>query len=216
MSKKLIVYLWLLLTVQMMYAQTVDHTIEFGPTGGISFYMGDANRQIFADNRSAFGGLVRYSFNPRLAAKLVIMQQQIAGQDPTGLKFSNSLTYLGIHGEFNFYSFEQTNFVLESSQVTPYILGGVGVVSTNVFAPVISCGVGGKWKLSEHINLNLEWTMNKAFTDNLEDVSSLNNPYMLNKSSFFNDDFFSSLTIAITFSFSTKRCDCRQGILRRY
>jgi hypothetical protein len=214
MSKKLIVYLCLIFSAQVLKAQNVEHTIEFGPAGGIAFYLGDANRQPFVHNQMALGGVVRYCYNPRIATKLVMMSEKIAGKDNLGNSFSNSFFYLGLHGEFNFYNYELTDYVLESSPVTPYILGGVGLISTNVLAPVLTCGIGGKWKINNYLNLSLEWTINKAFTDNLEDVPSLNNPYQLNKSPWFNGDYFSSVTIALTFSFPTKRCDCHQGFIR--
>jgi len=226
MVKKTVLCVGLLVIAQLALAQQdyFENTIEFGPAAGGCFYIGDANRIPFAHLQPAFGGVLRVPFNTRLALKGIASMEQIAGgytyysfiQNAPYYRtqersISGTLVSAGLHVEFNFFPYEQTDFTLESSKITPYILAGGGGVawSKASAAPVVTFGVGGKLKLSRYFNLSLEWTINKAFTDNLEKTQALNNPYSLNRSKLYNNDYYSSITLALTFSIYPKPCDCK-------
>jgi len=228
MIRKLIFLIGLLSVTQMMYCQNFEHTIEFGPMAGGSFYLGEANSTPFACTQPVVGGLVRYPLNNRLALASALMVGGIKGYSDTyQVAFDHQYFYGTLQGEFNFFPYERTDYELQSSIITPFILGGVGYIasdrqknSTDPISParalVFSFGVGGKLKLSKRVDLNVEWTINKALSDRLEGVAELNNPYALNQTMLFNNDFFSTLTIAVTFAVFTQKCACRSGLLNGY
>lgn len=232
MIRKVIFWIGLLSVTQMAYSQDFEHTIELGPVAGTSFYLGDANQKLFAYNRTLIGGLIRYPLNNRIALKSELAFSGIKGySDVYQVGFNHNYWFGTVQGEFNFFPYELSDYSLESSNVTPYILGGIGFIACSkqqknatilsdpispARAVVLSCGVGGKMKLNNRIDLNIEWTINKALSDRLEGVAELNNPYSLNQNMTFNNDFYSTLTIAITFAIYTQKCECRSGLLKGY
>lgn len=220
MVQKTIVFVFLLFVGQYIHAQAFEHTIEIGPTVGSSFYLGDANGTWMKNNQLVTGGVIRYPLNTRFAVSVEALAGNFAGQykDQNGQtqSFKNSYFFTSAHVEFNFFSYDKYDVTLESSTINPYILGGLGLVSYQSATPVLSGGVGVKFKLSDRLDLNCQWTMNKALADNLEGVPSLDNPYSLNKSGYLNNDYFSVLSVSLTFAFYTQRCPCRTGILKGF
>jgi hypothetical protein len=220
MVQKTIVFVILLFVGQYIHAQAFEHTIEIGPTIGSSFYLGDANGTWFKNSQLVSGGVIRYPLNTRFAVSVEALAGNFSGQyiDNNGVQqsFKNPYFFTSAHVEFNFFSYDKYDVTLESSTINPYILGGIGIVTYQSATPVLSGGLGIKFKLSDRIDLNCQWTMNKAFADNLEGIDQLNNPYRLNKSPFLNNDYFSELSISLTFAFFTQRCPCRTGILKGF
>jgi len=219
MVQKTIVFVFLLFVGQYICAQAFEHTIEIGPTVASSFYLGDANGTWFKNNQLVTGGVIRYPLNTRFAVSVEALTGNFAGQylqSGEQQSFKNPFFFTSAHVEFNFFSYDRYDETLESSTIDPYILGGLGIVSYQSATPVLSGGLGIKFKLSDRLDLNCQWTMNKAFADDLEGVDKLNNPYTLNKSPFLNNDYFSVLSISLTFAFYTQRCPCRTGILQGF
>ena len=219
MNQKTIAFLILLMVSQWMHAQVFEHTIEIGPTIGSSFYLGEANQTLFKNSQFTLGGVIRYPLNTRFALSLEALAGNFSGKftdaDLQKWEFKNSFFFTSAHVEFNFFSYDQYNLALESSTIDPYILGGLGIVSYQTSGtPVLTGGLGIKFKLNKRWDVNCQWTLNKSFADNLEGAPLLNNPYQLNKSSFLNNDYFSVLSVSITFAFYTQRCPCRTGILQ--
>jgi hypothetical protein len=232
MIRKFIFWIGLLSVSQLTLGQGFEHTIELGPIAGTSFYLGDANQKLFRNCEPLFGGLVRYPLDKRTALKGSLMVSGIKGYSDTyQVAFDHRWLYFNVQGEFNFFPYEISEYNIESSVATPYILGGIGLIAcskqqqnqtltSDPLSPakvvVLHCGVGGKFKLGSRLDLNIEWTINKALTDKLEGVSELNNPYQLNQKMLFNNDFFSTFTIAVTFAIYTKKCPCRSGLPNGY
>lgn len=230
MIRELIVLMGLLSVAQLSYSQNFAHTIEVGPVAGTSFYLGDANQKLFAYSRALIGGLVRYPLNNRMALKGALVVSGIKGySDVYKIEFDHHYVFATLQGEFNFFPYEQSDYNIESSVITPYILGGVGFIAcgkqkknvtllTEPISPsravVLSCGIGGKLKVNSRVDLNLEWTINKALSDRIEGVAELNDSYGLNQNMTFNNDFYSTVTVAITFAIYTQKCECRTGFLK--
>jgi hypothetical protein len=221
MVQKTIVFAFLLFVGQFVCAQEFKHTIEIGPTIGSSFYLGDANSTWMKNSQPAFGGVIRYPLDTRFAVSVEALTGNIAGQytntDPNGSNtFKNPYFYTSAQLEFNFFSYDRYDLTLESSTISPYILGGLGIVTYSSAAEVLKGGIGVKFKLSNRLDLNCQWTMNKAFKDNLEGVEQLNDPYKLNKSAFLNSDYFSVLSISLTIALNTQRCNCTTDKMKGY
>ncbi|MFM2291013.1 MAG: hypothetical protein RIS29_826 [Bacteroidota bacterium] len=193
-----------------------EYKAEIGAIGGINYYIGDANQQLFKYNQPTFGGLFRYRFDKRLALRTELTMATVAA---AGIK-SNMVFAGDICGEFNFFDLEQNPYKKYSKTYSPYIFGGLTLM-TDVYdqqaLPVagIAFGVGLKVKLNKRLNLNIQWSNRQMFADNLEGTSKsgttsdpLNNYQGLNGSNILNNDLLSSFTVGITWDFWKKQCDC--------
>jgi hypothetical protein len=86
------------------------------------------------------------------------------------------------------------------------VLGLGGVVASSAgktnFSFVLPMGIGVKYKLKERLNLGLEFTMRKEFSDKIDGLSDLNGV----KHTFAkNTDWYSFTVLSLTYEFS-KRC----------
>jgi hypothetical protein len=184
---------------------------EIGVNGGGSYYLGEANNQLFKNMQVAYGGFFRYCFDPRLAAKIELMNTSVSG-----IGFKNAVLTTDITGEFNFFDLEKNENKQFSKIFSPYIFAGIGMmdysfIGSNTLNPSFPFGIGMKVKLGNRWNLNAQWTTRILFADNLEGISELNNPGGLNGSNPFNKDFLSSLTIGISYDIWKKHCDCKNS-----
>ncbi len=175
--------------------------LDIGLFGGASFYMGDLNmNKIFVYTRPAIGGIVRYNFTDRLAAKADAIVGWIAGEYPTKnhdlyigypneYEFSRAIVDLSVTGEFNFRSYDHM-FDKKHSRWTPYVTLGLGgtfykrytedVVENledkeknktkQVFILSLPFGIGAKFKVNDWLRLGVEWTFHKTFADDLDYV----------------------------------------------
>jgi hypothetical protein len=191
-----------------------EYRAEIGINGGGSYYLGEANSQLFKNMQLAYSGFLRLSFNPRLSAKIEVTNTNVAG---TG--FNNSVIVTDITGEFNFFDLEKNKNRQFSKIFSPYIFAGVGMMDykyyTNITTlninPSIPFGLGMKVKLGTRWNLNVQWTTRLLLADNLEGKPEFNNPNWLNGSNPFNNDILSSLTIGISYNIWKKVCDCKNS-----
>ncbi len=187
------------------------YVAEVGVQGGGTFYLGDANKVPFAKMGATYGGFFkykldkRYSFGLHAAGGFV----QIPAFEEKGRTKTNFVDIEAI-AEFNFFDFGLDQLKSTTKRATPYIFLGVGcVVYDNAAAFVLPFGVGGKFKLSERLNLGLTWTMEKVFAD---DFDKIDNPRGLNKGAFMNNDWYSKLTLSLSFDFWKVCPTCHSGL----
>ena len=193
-----------------------EYKAEIGINGGGSYYLGDANNQLFKNMQVAYSGFFRYCFDPRLAAKIELMNTSVSG-----IGFNNAVLTTDITGEFNFFDLEKNKNKRFSKIFSPYIFAGIGLMSykytdtTNVSSTKVNIsipfGIGMKVKLGNRLNLNVQWTTRLLLADNLEGTPGLNNSNNLNGSNPFNNDILSSLTIGLSFDIWKKHCDCKNS-----
>ncbi|MDE6832005.1 MAG: hypothetical protein K2J07_04665, partial [Muribaculaceae bacterium] len=94
---------------------------------------------------------------------------------------------------------------------SPYITVGLGAAVATCegqshFAFVIPMGVGVKYKLRQRLNLALEFTMTKAFSDRLDgDIRDL---YQVRSSFLKNTDWYSRLALSLTYEFGYRCPTC--------
>lgn len=214
-------------SAQQVSTQQEDYLAEIGLTGGGSYYLGDANNQLFANALSTYGGFFRYRFNPRIALKAELNNTEIAGkyknENDQTLDFQNQVAAVDVCGEFNFFDLEQNPYKRFSKTFSPYIFAGVGImnylyISSKKLTYSLPFGVGLKLKLANRWNLNAQWSNRLLFSDQLEGIAALNNAYKLNGSNFTNNDLLSTLTIGVSFDFWKRPCKCKSGssIKNRY
>ena len=116
-------------------------TLEVGPHGGVSYYMGDLNPKIpFAQARLQYGGVVRYNYNNRWTFRFdyshatVKASDEVVGWRPErGLNFTTKINDFSLVAEFNFLEYYTGN---PKRNVSPYIFGGFSVFQYTPFAEV--------------------------------------------------------------------------------
>ena len=209
MKMKLIRFLILgvFVLVYVQLAAQDEYHAEIGVNGGGSYYLGDANSQLFNNTQFAYSGFFRYCLNPRLAAKIEIANTVVSG---TG--FKNQALATDVCGEFNFFDLEKSEFKQFSKTFSPYIFGGFGGVAySRSFNMSIPFGIGMKVKLGNRLNFNAQWTTRLLLADNLEGLPEFNNSNGLNGTNIFNNDILSTFTIGLSVDIWKKLCDCENS-----
>ena len=205
-----------------------DYRFDFGAGVGMTGYLGDANTANLYQNPSWDATLfLRYIINPRLGLKTNFYlgglrgdSQQMTNVFPTDMnyKFSTTFYELGELFEFNFFEFGIGETYRKLKRISPYITAGVSVTLWSVDGDVASgakqrktyagftipLGIGVKYKASKRVNLGLEFLMKKVFSDRL-DGENLEDPFTIKSSFAKNTDWYSTLTLTISYEFS-KRC----------
>ena len=100
-----------------------------------------------------------------------------------------------------------------AKRFTPYIYIGLGGTyvsgnSNNVLAMNIPLGLGVKYKVTERLNVGLDWGIHFALSDKLDGVVD---PYSVRSSGAFkNKDAFTTLQLSLTYSFAAKCKTCNK------
>jgi hypothetical protein len=214
--------------------------VEAGPYIGISWYNGDLNpSKQFYNIHPAFGGLLRYVFNDRLALRGNVLIAGVSGEypakdvylpenNPDNYSFKRDLLDIAMLFEINLFSFDNPS--LKKSAFTPYMAFGVGSVfyerytedngSHNEkpsFVLSLPFGAGVKWKAGDRLNLGAEWTLRKIFADDLDVVGFDNsidgsNPIGFSNTTItHNNDWCSVFGVYATFTILGRRDKCRDG-----
>lgn len=197
-----------------------DYRFDMGGGVGMTGYLGDAN----ASNPWRHPGvdgeiLFRYMANPRWAFKTGFYAAQLRGETtglqnvmPSGANYSFSTTMfeLGELAEFNFFNYGIGESYRKLRRFTPYIAAGLGfnvwsADSKTGFAVNIPLGLGVKFKVKKRLNLGLEFLMKKVFSDRV-DGAALDDPYRIESSFLKNTDWYSTLTLTLSYEFG-KRCE---------
>lgn len=219
--------LFFVIIIQGTKAQEA-YKAEIGPLVGTSFYLGDANKALFANSQLSYGVVYRHKFNPRLALAAEWSLHNIMSKDslaglPVG--FKNEIHAIDLTGEFNFFGLENKSYRPFSQKYSTFILAGVGGMAypyefknddgvqtlKNELAVDIIFGAGFKLMLGSRVNLNVKWINRLSFKDNLEGKVALNNPYDLNGSNILNNDLLSSINVSLTYNIFKERCDCHNN-----
>lgn len=196
-----------------------DYRFDIGGGFGMTGYLGDANTANLWQNPGWDGEVfLRYILNPRWGFKTNFYVGSLGGDSSqmtnvfpgaATYKFSTTFYELGEMAEFNFFSFGMGESYRKLKRITPYIAAGLSVTVWSVDSKMgaaftIPLGVGAKFKLSPRWNLGLEFLMKKTFSDKL-DGEHLADPYNIKSSFMKNTDWYSTLTLTISYEFS-KRC----------
>jgi len=204
-----------------LYAQ--EYKYEIGGMAGASMYMGDANKNAFIKGiNPAFGAVFRYNLNFRWAIKSNLMWGKVSGSTsgldnvfPNNAQVSFSRNYfeLGSQAEFNFMPYSDKFGYLNTRRFSPYILMGLGVTvapgnGSTMATLNIPLGVGVKYKVANRINLGLEYSFRKLFSDNFEGKDELDDPYNISSELLKNKDWYSCLLFSVTWDFGPRNRDC--------
>jgi len=195
-------------------AQQNEYRSEIGVLGGGSFYLGDANNRLFANNQSAFGLIYRQKIDTRLAVSGNWTQTKVVGS-VAGVDFTNPINAVDLYGEFNFLDYDNKIYKPNSRKHSLYMFFGLGSMfipytGATTFSLSFPMGLGYKVMLGEKFHLNLIWSNRLSFSDKIEGVEALNNNAGLNGSNILNKDLLSTFSIGITYNILKKECNCLQ------
>lgn len=129
--------------VFVLFTLTVgaQQTGEFGPFGGVSYYLGELNPGTpFRMPKVAYGALYRQNFTDRLAANVHVLRGTVAGDDAVSgvrpdrnLNFTSSITEIGGQFEVNFFEYFIGSY---QHRWTPYIFGGGAFFMFNPYSMI--------------------------------------------------------------------------------
>lgn len=211
------VLLMLLVSAPKASAQE-DYRFDIGAGFGMTGYLGDANSaNLWANPGWDAEILFRYILNPRFNFKTNFYIGSLRGDSskmdnvfPEGRSFKFSTTFyeLGESVEFHFFNYGMGESYRKLKRWTPYITAGLSMTAWKAdkfgAALTIPFGIGFKYKPALRWNLGLEFLMKKTFTDRL-DSTDLQDPMEIKSSFLKNTDWYSTLTLTISYEFS-KRC----------
>lgn len=196
-----------------------DYRFDIGAGLGMTGYLGDANTaNLWSEPGWDFEALFRYIANPRWAFKTNFYAGNLRGDSskmtnvfPGGETFSFSTTFyeLGEMVEFNFFNYGMGETYRKLKRISPYIAAGIGMTVWSIDGKTgaafnIPLGVGLTYKLSQRWNIGFEFLMKKTFSDRL-DGEQLKDPYGIKSSFMKNTDWYSTMSLTISYEFS-KRC----------
>ncbi len=201
-----------------------EYRYEVGVGVAMAGYLGDYNGSLTRGLQPAASLMGRYNMNPWMALRLNIGYAKLKGSssnvetwypgtDQSGYTFNNSLYDLSLAYEYNFLPFGTGRDYRGAKRLTPFVLAGLGVAMCKTTgktrsAMTIPLGIGMKYKISERVNLALEWAMNFTTSDWLDGVKD---PYDIESSGMFkNKDAYHRLQLSLTYSFSPKCLNCNK------
>ena len=214
----------LLLSVSLQAQDDPEYRFEIGAGVGMTGYLGDYNGKLTRDLQPAASIVGRYNFNPWMALRLNVGYGKLKGSSDDvktwyaeeqyrTYSFSNSLTDIAAIYEYNFLPYGTGRDYRGAKRLTPYVFGGLGLAIANTTgktraAMTLPIGLGAKYKMSERLNIGLEWGINFSTSDWLDGVKD---PYGIQSSGLFkNADAYQRLQLSVTYSFSPKCLNCNK------
>lgn len=95
------------------------------------------------------------------------------------------------------------------SRFSPFISLGIGLGGTSgtgkSFGLQIPMGIGVKYKLAPRIGMAAKMVFAKSFSDGFDGIKD---PYKIESSALKNSDWYSTLSISISYEFGERFCDC--------
>lgn len=227
------------LAVQAKAQDDVEYRAEIGGGGGMTTYYGDFSTGLFSNMQPAGAVVLRVTPNPHMAFRVSGMYTQLKGK-ATDVKthyelikdmnysFETSVADLSVTYEYNFWAYGTGKEYRGAQRVAPFISIGLGATyasnknhvwdmasdgnaessSKNVFTANVPIGIGVKYRIGDRMNLSLDWQMHFSLSDQLD---GMKDPYGISSSGLFkNTDCYSTLMLALTYSFSAKCSTCHK------
>lgn len=201
-----------------------SYKFDIGAGLGMSGYLGDANgSNLFKHPGFGVNAGLRYLFDARWAAKAQLTMATLSGNTAdfdmvlpgdAQYDFKSTVYDLSIKGECNFFAYGIGETYKRLRRWSPYLALGVGLTMASSagytsMAFSIPMGVGVKFKISRRLNLNAEFTMTKVFGDKI-DSKELTDLYQIKSSFLKNTDWFSTLTVGISYEFGPRCVTCHR------
>lgn len=224
--KRLLTSMMLILAPAMLaHAQDdPEYRMEIGAGVGLGGYLGDFNGSFTKDLEPMASIVGRYVINPHMALKMGVGLAKMKGSSADVMTyypdysdapytFDNKLYDVCLTYEYNFWPYGTGRDYRGAKQFTPFVTGGIGATYADTadkgkFTFNIPIGLGAKYKLSERVNLALEWALHLSQSDELDGVKD---PYYVQSSGLFkNTDCYTTLQLTLTYSFMAKCATCNK------
>lgn len=193
MKQFLVIFLVGFLAVEALGQQSLD----VGLFGGAGTYFGDMTKMNFQKSvKPAFGGFVRYNFNPRYALRFNVINGTIGADgefESQHWSFNKNVLDISLQFEFNYLKYIVGE---KESPFSSYLFAGIGMQvydyemdslkldpifdSQTVFKyldqsgtqiiPTIPFGMGFKVNLTKRLGLGIEGGLRKTFSDKLDNL----------------------------------------------
>ena len=184
MKTRLLAILLLILTASQLRvsAQEETYKLDFGGQIGVSGYLGDASSSIFSHPGFSGGLSFRYLTDVRWSLRSLVNVLSISGDTadmddvfPGGENYSfKSTAYdLGARVEFNFFPYGIGETYKRLRRWTPYLAAGIGLSVSTCSGQTnagfnVPMAFGFKYKARPRLNLALEFSMTKVFSDHMD------------------------------------------------
>lgn len=202
-----------------------SYKFDFGAGLGMSGYLGDANESnLFKHPGFAADIAARYLFDSRWAVRAQLSMATLSGNTAdfdnvlpgnASYEFKSTVYDLGVRGECNFFAYGIGETYKRLRRWTPFLSLGVGVTmsangsGSSYVAFNIPMGIGVKYKFAPRWNLIAEFTMTKTFGDKI-DSDELTDIYQIKSSFLKNTDWYSTLTVGVSFEFGPRCVTCHR------
>jgi len=192
MKQIVVIFLMGFLAFESLGQQSVD----IGIFGGAGTYFGDMTKSDFQKSvKPAYGGFLRYNFNPRYGLRFNIINGSIGAEGNYNAElwsFQKNVLDISLLFEFNYLKYivgdkstpwssfifagvgmQTYNYEMDQVKLTPlvdpsYFLNAD--ISGPVMTPTLPFGFGVKYNLSKRFGIGLEGSLKKSFSDKLDDL----------------------------------------------
>lgn len=226
---KRILILFFLLSSIFSYSQ---RTLEGGLLFGGTYYLGDINpSKQFHSVKPAVGVFFRQNLNKRWAVRANVTSGTLSATDQVysyeyqkmrNASFNTPVLEIVAQAEFNFLSYK-LGATRHNSPYTPYFASGIGFLlasnSLQAYNITLPLSVGIKLAVTKKLEIGLEWSFRKTFSDQLDnlsgksyDVNSMDNTgkglYKQN-AAYYNKDWYVFAGIFVTYKIFQSGSVCK-------
>lgn len=223
--KYLLIFVLMLGGVAPLSAQDdPEYRMEIGVGAGLGGYLGDFNGSPVHNLQPMVSAVGRYVFNSYMGLRLTAGYATMKGSSAdvetyypdyaaTPYTFKHSLYDVALAFEYNFWPYGTGRDYRGAKRLVPFVAVGLGAAYVDTgdkgkLALSVPLGLGVKYKVSERVNLGLEWAMHFVQSDELDGVKD---PYHVKSSGVFkNTDAYHALQLSLTYSFSPKCVTCNK------
>jgi len=188
MKQLLVIFLVGFLAVKALSQPSVD----IGVFGGAGTYLGDMTKIDFQKSiNPAYGGFVRFNFNPRYALRFNVINGTIGAEgefdyqpNPANIlwNFSKNVLDISMNFEWNYLKYIVGD---KETHWSTFIFGGIGMqtykydittpdpdvkIDGSEITPTIPFGLGVKYNLSKRWGIGIEAGLRKTFSDKLDNL----------------------------------------------
>lgn len=199
-------------------AQESTYKFDMGGQIGMSGYLGDASSSIFSHPGFAGGLTFRYlpdvRWSLRTLANVLAISGDTKGMDDVYPDFANfnfkaTVIELQERVEFNFFPYGIGETYKRLRRWTPYLAAGIGFSVSTCSGQTnagfnIPMAFGFKYKAKPRLNLALEFSMTKVFSDHMD--GKLSDLHRIESSFARNTDWYSNISFSVTYEFG-ERCE---------
>lgn len=193
---------------------------EAGIHGGVGLHWNRDSQGWNENFMPNLGIILRYNADDRFGLKLEwnnsssIMETGVIG-----------MQHIDLTGSFNFLEFEKADYKLYSSNLSPYLMTGLGYSVLNATnsgysretAAYLPMGLGMRAKVGKRTNLYVQAVHRFYFPVNA-DAYAVYPAYTLwrNNTNVMNNDQLSTLTIGMSYDFLERKCACMKDRNKKY